>query len=35
LRDAARVLAELEGMWNQRLDVLDGLLSDLQAKEKP
>jgi DNA-binding transcriptional ArsR family regulator len=33
LRDAAKVLAELAGLWNERLDALDRLLRQLGAKE--
>jgi DNA-binding transcriptional ArsR family regulator len=33
LRDAARVLKKLEGLWSKRLDALEGLLSDLQRAE--
>src|SRR5437763_12161731 len=29
LRDAAKVLAELAGLWNERLDALDRLLRQL------
>jgi len=33
LRDAAKVLAELSRLWNRRLDALERLLEELQAKE--
>ena len=33
LRDAAKVLSQLAGLWNKRLDALDQLLGDLVAKE--
>jgi DNA-binding transcriptional ArsR family regulator len=33
LRDAAKVLAELAGLWNKRLDALEQLLGKLQVKE--
>jgi DNA-binding transcriptional ArsR family regulator len=33
LRDAAKVLSELAGLWNQRLSALEQLLVELQAKE--
>jgi DNA-binding transcriptional ArsR family regulator len=33
LRDAARVLAELAGLWNKRLDALEQLLGSLRVKE--
>jgi DNA-binding transcriptional ArsR family regulator len=32
LRDAAKVLAELAGLWNRRLDALEQLLGELEAK---
>src|SRR6266436_1498550 len=32
LRDAAKVLAELAGLWNRRLDALDQLLGELEVK---
>ena len=32
LRDAAKVLAELAGLWNKRLDSLERLLGELEAK---
>ncbi len=32
LRNAARVLAELSGLWNRRLDALEALLVDLERK---
>src|SRR3982750_3052578 len=31
LRDAAKVLAELSGVWNRRFDALEKLLVDLEA----
>jgi DNA-binding transcriptional ArsR family regulator len=33
LRDAAKVLAELAGLWNRRLDALEQLLGELEEKE--
>jgi DNA-binding transcriptional ArsR family regulator len=33
LRDAAKVLAELAGLWNRRLDALEALLEELDPKE--
>src|SRR5882672_4735178 len=33
LKDAAKVLAELAGLWNTRLDALEQLLEGLEAKE--
>jgi DNA-binding transcriptional ArsR family regulator len=33
LRDAAKVLEELTGLWNQRLDALEQLLGELEEKE--
>ena len=33
LRDAAKVLAELAGLWNRRLDALEQLLAELDVKE--
>ena len=33
LRDAAKVLTELGGLWNRRLDALENLLVELDAKE--
>ena len=33
LRDAAKVLAELAGLWNRRLDALEELLVELEVKE--
>jgi DNA-binding transcriptional ArsR family regulator len=33
LRDAARVLAELAGLWNRRLDALERLLDEIAIKE--
>lgn len=33
LRDVAKVLAELSSLWNRRLDALDQLLEELEAKE--
>ena len=33
LRDAAKVLAELAGLWHRRLDALEQLLGDLEVKE--
>jgi DNA-binding transcriptional ArsR family regulator len=33
LRDAAKVLATLAGLWNQRLDALEQLLEELQVKD--
>jgi DNA-binding transcriptional ArsR family regulator len=33
LRDVARVLAELSGLWNKRLDALEQVLADLELKE--
>jgi DNA-binding transcriptional ArsR family regulator len=33
LRDAAKVLSELSGLWNRRLDALEELLLDLQRKD--
>jgi DNA-binding transcriptional ArsR family regulator len=33
LRGAARVLAELSGMWNQRLDRLETLLLETQERD--
>src|SRR3954468_6381302 len=32
LRDAAKVLAELAGLWNRRLDALEKLLGELEGK---
>ncbi|MEO8214754.1 MAG: metalloregulator ArsR/SmtB family transcription factor [Myxococcales bacterium] len=32
LRDAAKVLAELAGLWNKRLDALEQLLGQLAGK---
>jgi DNA-binding transcriptional ArsR family regulator len=32
LRDAAKVLAELAGLWNKRLDALESLLAELEEK---
>ena len=32
LRDAAKVLAELAGLWNKRLDALEQLLGQLEVK---
>jgi DNA-binding transcriptional ArsR family regulator len=32
LRDAAKVLAELSGLWNKRLDALEQLLGQLEVK---
>src|ERR1041384_772659 len=32
LRDAAKVLAELAGLWNKRLDALERLLGELEVK---
>src|SRR6478672_5471427 len=31
LRDAAKVLSELAGLWNRRLDALESLLGELEA----
>lgn len=33
LRDVAKVLAELAGLWNKRLDALEQLLGALEVKE--
>jgi DNA-binding transcriptional ArsR family regulator len=33
LRDVAKVLAELAGLWNRRLDALEQLLETLEVKE--
>jgi DNA-binding transcriptional ArsR family regulator len=33
LRDVAKVLAELAGLWNKRLDALEQLLGELKVKE--
>ena len=33
LRDVAKVLAELAGLWNKRLDALERLLEELEVKE--
>lgn len=33
LRDVARVLAELAGLWNRRLDALEQLLAELEVEE--
>jgi DNA-binding transcriptional ArsR family regulator len=33
IRDAAKVLADLAGLWNKRLDALEKLLADLEVKE--
>jgi DNA-binding transcriptional ArsR family regulator len=33
LRDAAKVLAELAGLWNRRLDALERLLDEIDLKE--
>jgi len=33
LRRAAKVLAELTGLWNRRLDALEGLLAELEQEE--
>jgi DNA-binding transcriptional ArsR family regulator len=33
LRDMAKVLAELAGLWNKRLDALEQLLGELEVKE--
>src|SRR5258708_943061 len=33
LRDAAKVLAELAGLWNKRLDALELLLAELEPRE--
>src|SRR5687768_18230601 len=32
LRDAAKVLAELAGLWNRRLDALEQLLAEIDGK---
>src|SRR5688572_29904183 len=32
LRDATKVLVELAGLWNRRLDALEAVLEDLQTK---
>jgi DNA-binding transcriptional ArsR family regulator len=32
LRDAAKLLSELSGLWNRRLDALEELLVDLERK---
>jgi DNA-binding transcriptional ArsR family regulator len=32
LRDATKLLAELSGLWNKRLDALERVLEELQAK---
>lgn len=32
LRDAAKVLAELSGLWNRRLDALELVLGELEEK---
>jgi DNA-binding transcriptional ArsR family regulator len=32
LREAAKVLAELAGLWNKRLDALEQLLGELEEK---
>src|SRR5262245_545426 len=32
LRDVGKVLAELAGLWNKRLDALEKLLGDLEGK---
>jgi DNA-binding transcriptional ArsR family regulator len=32
LRDAAKILAELAGLWNRRLDALEKLLAELDGK---
>jgi DNA-binding transcriptional ArsR family regulator len=34
LRDMAKVLAELAGMWERRLDALDQLLAEIEGKER-
>lgn len=33
LRDAAKVLADLAGLWNRRLDALERLLDEIEVKE--
>lgn len=33
LRDVAKVLAELSGLWHRRLDALEQLLKELEVKE--
>jgi DNA-binding transcriptional ArsR family regulator len=33
LHDAAKVLSELAGLWNRRLDALETLLAELEPKE--
>jgi DNA-binding transcriptional ArsR family regulator len=33
LRDVAKVLVELSGLWNKRLDALEQLLGELELKE--
>jgi DNA-binding transcriptional ArsR family regulator len=33
LRDAAKVLVELAGLWNRRLDALERLLDEIDVKE--
>ena len=33
LRDVAKVLAELAGLWSKRLDALEQLLGELEVKE--
>src|SRR5687768_8727477 len=32
LRDAAKILAELAGLWNRRLDALEKLLAEIDGK---
>jgi DNA-binding transcriptional ArsR family regulator len=32
LRDAAKVLAQLSGLWNKRLDALEQLLGEIEEK---
>jgi DNA-binding transcriptional ArsR family regulator len=33
LRSATKVLAQLSGLWNQRIDALERLLEELEVKE--
>src|SRR5688500_5249404 len=33
LRDVAKVLTELAGLWNKRLDALENLLEELEGQE--
>jgi len=33
LKDAGKILAELTGLWNKRLDVLEEVLAEMDGKE--